>query len=144
MAYMSAGLGCRYKLCGDNIWDRPPDPGPRPGNPLHLHLASQHRRVTNTRVWSTSRKNTFPSAYTYWPSHELSHSVSGLHAGWYVRWGLRVDVTLSQHHMLQRYKWSLPWCQMYVVEWYMRSWIHIVHNHQVTAQKSFSHINMPE
>ena len=68
MAYMSAGLGCRYKLCGDNIWDRPPDPGPRPGNPLHLHLASQHRRVTNTRVWSTSRKNTTPSDYKYWPS----------------------------------------------------------------------------
>ena len=60
---------------------------------------------------------------TYWPSHELSHSVSGLHASWYVRWGLRVDVTLSQHHMLQRYKWSLPWCQMCVVAWYMRSWI---------------------
>ena len=32
-----------------------------------------------------------------WPSHELSHSVSGLQAGWYVRWGLRVDVTLSSH-----------------------------------------------
>ena len=44
------------------------DPGPRPGNPLHLHLASQHRRVTNTRVWSTSRKNTTPSDYKYWPS----------------------------------------------------------------------------
>ena len=97
MAYKSAGLGCRYKLCGDNIWDRPPDPGPRPGNPSISTSPANIGVSPSLGSGLQAVKIQLQVHTTYWPSHELSHSVSGLHAGWYVRWGLRVDVTLSSH-----------------------------------------------
>lgn len=143
MAYMSAGLGCRYKLCGDNIWARPPDPGPRPGNPLRL--SSQHRRVTNTRVWFLAVKiqlqvltNTCPRMNCH--IQYLDHTQFGKLV---CEVGIKSRchfVTTSHVTTSQVIAAVMPdvLCSGVVDDFSSQSSSHS------SAQKCFSHINMPE